>query len=292
MQLTCPNCNAKYNIADGAIPPSGRTARCSACGTKWWAMPSAPVEPEAKPSKAEVKAKLAALLAAAEKAKKEARREPKEVARRKAQGRVNLINGLAIAIPWLVAACFLFGVGGSAIIYRSEIVGIWPKTATIFAKLGMPANLYGVDIQSVSVTTTLEANGPRIEVKGVLKSVSRKPEFVPYLKLTLVDPAGNEKLSWMIDPGIEVLPPGVAHRFSSSRTNPVRGPLNAVLIFAEPPRKGPVPTVLPPPRAEAPEPTAPDTEAPEAEAAQAAAASDSPKVAGEAKAKEAPIPAP
>jgi predicted Zn finger-like uncharacterized protein len=276
MQITCPNCNAKYNIAEGAIPPSGRNTRCSACGTKWWATPPIPDAPGAKPSKAEVKAKLAELLVAAEKAKKEARREPKEVARRKAQGRVNLINGLAIAIPWLLAACLLFGAVGSAIIYRSEIVQMWPKSATVFAKLGMPANLYGVDIQSVSVTTTLEANGPRIEVKGVLKSVSRKPEFVPYLKLTLVDPAGNEKLSWMIDPGIEVLPPGVAHRFSSSRTNPVRGPLNAVLIFAEPPRKGPSSTLLPPPKPEAPKD---------------ATASSTTKGDAGAKSKEAPIPA-
>jgi predicted Zn finger-like uncharacterized protein len=276
MQITCPNCKAKYNVAEGAIPPSGRTTRCSACGTKWWASPPLPEVPAAKPTKAEVKAKLAALLAAAEKAKKEARREPKEVARRKAQGRVNLINGLAIAIPWLVAACFLFSAVGAAIVYRSEIVRMWPKTATLFAKLGVPANLYGVDIQAVSVTTTLEANGPRIEVKGVLKSVSRKPEFVPYLKLTLVDPSGSEKLSWMIDPGIEVLQPGVAHRFSSSRTNPVRGPLNAVLVFAEPPRKGPAPTLLPPPKAEEPK---------------AAAAPDTTKSGANAKPKEAPIPA-
>ena len=252
MQLTCPKCNARYNVAEEVVPPAGRTARCSVCETTWWATPPMLDSFDAKPSKAEVKAKLAALLAAAEKAKKAAKPGPKEAARRKAQGRVNLINGLAIVIPWLLAACFLFGALGSAIIYRSEIVKIWPKTATIFAKLGLPANLYGVDIQSVSVTTTLEAKGPRIEVKGVLKSVSREPEFVPYLKLTLVDPAGNEKLSWMIDPGIEVLQPGVAHRFSSSRTNPVRGPLNAVLVFAEPPRKGPASTLMPPPRPDTP----------------------------------------
>ncbi|GIU66764.1 hypothetical protein PsB1_0918 [Candidatus Phycosocius spiralis] len=138
----------------------------------------------------------------------------------------------------------------TAITYRSDIVRLWPKTATLYAKLGVPANLYGVDIQSVIVTTTLEASGPRIEIKGILKSVSRRPEFVPYIRLSLVDPTGREQLTWMIDPGVEILQPGVAHRFSSARTNPIRGPLNAVLVFAEPPRKGPVPTLLPPPRAE------------------------------------------
>ncbi|WP_284359396.1 zinc-ribbon domain-containing protein [Candidatus Phycosocius spiralis] len=250
MQLICPTCNARYNVAESAVPPTGRTTRCSACGTKWWAKPPIPEVPAGKPSKAEVKAKLAALLSAAEKAKQAARSEPSGVAKRKAQGRIKLLNSIAITIPWLLAACMLAGAIVTAITYRSDIVRLWPKTATLYAKLGVPANLYGVDIQSVIVTTTLEASGPRIEIKGILKSVSRRPEFVPYIRLSLVDPTGREQLTWMIDPGVEILQPGVAHRFSSARTNPIRGPLNAVLVFAEPPRKGPVPTLLPPPRAE------------------------------------------
>jgi predicted Zn finger-like uncharacterized protein len=268
MQLTCPNCKARYNVTEEAVPPSGRTARCAACGTSWLAKPPVATASAGKPSKAEVEAKLA-------EAKKAAKLEPHEVARRKARGQIKLVNGIAAAIPWLLAACFLIGAIGASIIYRSDIVRLWPKTATVFAKLGVPANLYGVDIQSVTVTTTLEANGPRIEVKGVLKSVSRRAEFVPYLKLSLVDPAGREKLSWMIDPGIEVLQPGVAHRFSSARTNPVRGPLNAVLVFAEPPRKGSAPTLLPPPSAETAKP----------------AAVSNTKAAPSSKPKEAPIPA-
>ncbi|WP_347267161.1 zinc-ribbon domain-containing protein [Paracoccus sp. (in: a-proteobacteria)] len=35
MRLTCPSCRAQYQIADSAIPASGREVECSACGHVW-----------------------------------------------------------------------------------------------------------------------------------------------------------------------------------------------------------------------------------------------------------------
>lgn len=35
MRLTCPECAAQYEIADGLIPPEGRDVECSACGHGW-----------------------------------------------------------------------------------------------------------------------------------------------------------------------------------------------------------------------------------------------------------------
>ena len=35
MRLTCPNCRAQYEIAEDAIPASGRSVECSACGHVW-----------------------------------------------------------------------------------------------------------------------------------------------------------------------------------------------------------------------------------------------------------------
>ncbi|WP_198670723.1 zinc-ribbon domain-containing protein [Oceanicella sp. SM1341] len=35
MRLQCPNCSARYQVPDSAIPPTGRSVQCSACGTSW-----------------------------------------------------------------------------------------------------------------------------------------------------------------------------------------------------------------------------------------------------------------
>ncbi len=36
MRLTCPNCTAEYDIADGMVPPAGRHVQCTACHTRWF----------------------------------------------------------------------------------------------------------------------------------------------------------------------------------------------------------------------------------------------------------------
>jgi predicted Zn finger-like uncharacterized protein len=47
MILECPACHAQFNVPDGAIPPQGRTVRCSACKHQWHATIAAAPEPTA-----------------------------------------------------------------------------------------------------------------------------------------------------------------------------------------------------------------------------------------------------
>jgi predicted Zn finger-like uncharacterized protein len=39
MRITCPNCNAHYDIDRAMIPAAGRDVQCSACGTTWFQEP-------------------------------------------------------------------------------------------------------------------------------------------------------------------------------------------------------------------------------------------------------------
>ena len=41
MILTCPACDTKYVVKDGAIPPAGRQVRCAACKNSWHQDPAA-----------------------------------------------------------------------------------------------------------------------------------------------------------------------------------------------------------------------------------------------------------
>ncbi|MGY3439089.1 MULTISPECIES: zinc-ribbon domain-containing protein [unclassified Marinovum] len=36
MRLTCPNCDAQYEVPDDVIPPDGRDVQCSSCGKTWF----------------------------------------------------------------------------------------------------------------------------------------------------------------------------------------------------------------------------------------------------------------
>lgn len=50
MQITCPNCQARYLVRDADIGPEGRTVRCSKCKHSWRA--SLPVMPLVEPAPA------------------------------------------------------------------------------------------------------------------------------------------------------------------------------------------------------------------------------------------------
>lgn len=160
-------------------------------------------------------------------------------ARNKVQGRVRLINGAAAAGAWAVSLLAAAGIVWTGVHHRAELVKIWPQSATLFAAIGLPANLYGIDIARVQVRDGVDARGQRIIVAGVLRGVGQGPVAVPYLKVALLDRQGVEKASWLVDPGISVLQPGQAQAFETQRRNPPRGQLTAVVAFAEPPPAAP-----------------------------------------------------
>jgi len=42
MRLVCPNCEAKYEVPDDAIPDTGRDVQCASCGHAWFQMRAKP----------------------------------------------------------------------------------------------------------------------------------------------------------------------------------------------------------------------------------------------------------
>jgi predicted Zn finger-like uncharacterized protein len=45
MRLTCPNCDAAYEVPDGMVPATGRHVQCTACHTRWFARGTAAEAP-------------------------------------------------------------------------------------------------------------------------------------------------------------------------------------------------------------------------------------------------------
>ncbi len=50
MRLVCPNCEAKYEVPDDAIPDTGRDVQCANCGHAWFQMRSRSSSEWAKPA--------------------------------------------------------------------------------------------------------------------------------------------------------------------------------------------------------------------------------------------------
>ena len=48
MNLTCPNCGARFKIKDDALGTKGRKVKCGKCEHRWYALPEAAVAAPAR----------------------------------------------------------------------------------------------------------------------------------------------------------------------------------------------------------------------------------------------------
>lgn len=242
MILKCPSCEAKYQIADGAIGASGRNVRCAACGHYWFQKPDGIEEisilekenaikiKSEKPAPIE-KRKIGFSL----NKKNEKPNSPHQKMRARAHNKIKISQISAIAAGWFSAFFILFSLGFLMVQNRVAIAKKWPKSASLFSAIGAPVNLYGLEIKNVSLSMGQDAQGPRLLVKASIQNIAANAKTVPYLRVTLFD--GNKKVvSWLVDPKVTVLEKGAKADFEGIRRDPPNGNLRAQISFSEMPK--------------------------------------------------------
>nr|WP_294543735.1 zinc-ribbon domain-containing protein [uncultured Rhodopila sp.] len=125
MQIACPSCAATYEVPAARLKP-GRSVRCSACGAEWKPAPEAEPEPPppAEPpaaiplatAGAEPAAPPAPFLTAMERLAAEPSRPPRSP---------------VLLAAWLVTFLLLASGGISAVVWRAEIMRVWPPSSHI-----------------------------------------------------------------------------------------------------------------------------------------------------------------
>ncbi len=202
MILTCEKCTTSYSVSDDAIGAEGRKVKCIGCGHVWVQMASdgdAPAE-DAKPDKR-----------AAKKTK-----DKSAIASRSA-GAVTLA-ALLLLIGGLAAAIYAG---------RAAIVQSWPPAALMYEEFGI--GLDGLDLSSIpgvgagleyrNVTSEVlpDAFGNTLWVRGEVHNASEIPRPVPVLRASLADAEGAALESWTFSLEVEMLQPGAAAGFETSR---------------------------------------------------------------------------
>jgi len=129
MQIACPSCAASYEVPSARLKPD-RSVRCSRCGAEWKPVreagpeaPPPPPEPSpAEPSPAEPPAEPAVpptpFLAAMERLAAEPSRPPRPP---------------ALLAAWLLTFLLLGAGCVSAVVWRAEIMRVWPPSGRILA---------------------------------------------------------------------------------------------------------------------------------------------------------------
>jgi predicted Zn finger-like uncharacterized protein len=232
MLLTCPSCETSFRIKPDALGPSGRTVRCARCHTNWFAAPegverqpaiaeaaaigagsaSLPVIPSNDPVNDTVndtiswrepfaENELAPPLVpndlnsmtpvlredAAEAEIKPARRAlpPRPLPRKASR------KGLGVATLAAAAALVVL-----AIAARASVVRAIPDLGGLYAAIGLPVNLRGLEFRDVRTTSETQDGIAVLVIEGEVANIAKHAVEVPRVRLAVLGTGGQELYSW------------------------------------------------------------------------------------------------
>ncbi len=219
MLIVCPACASEYRIDAERVGTGGRSVRCAACRETWFisadevvaAMfdemagdeePAAAPPPPEPPPPAEEPAPRPAV------ARPVKRSKPKRPPRRLS--------------PALAACLVLAAALPLALLGRVTVVRAMPQTAGLFARIGLPVNLRGIDLADVAAFQVAAdgSNPARLVVEGDLVAVARERVAVPPIEVEVRDAEGQLLYLWSVPGPRAALEPGERARFKASLSAP------------------------------------------------------------------------
>lgn len=254
MILTCPECATSYFVDDSRIPAAGRSVKCSSCGARWVATldgvaeaptlnaapaPQAASEPAVEPPPAAVAAEPAAPpiddlefvpSSAAEPEKPPGRARHRRSATGKSAPSARR-EAKATAFVWAVAAVVVVALVGAAILFRAEVVRVWPKSSAAYAGLGLPVESVGLVIESVRVEPTFEGGRPVLSLTGAVRNVRDEAVKAPALRISLLDRTGKAIAAKVARPLDPLIPAGALRHFALAISDPPSNAQNLRVTF-------------------------------------------------------------
>ena len=234
MILTCPACATRYFVAVGAVGPQGKTVRCSGCSHRWTAMPQTDTEPEpSAAARVPMPTTVAESTAAPE---PETERAPANTAPRafrekvvaKKTVRQAVVNGMVWAgigtgFALLIAATLIFRVG---------VVRLAPRTASVYAALGMPVNPVGLVFEGVIAKPGLQDGHDALVISGTVRNIEKQPIAAPALAIRVLDKSGHAVLTRKADNDTGMIAPGQTHNFVVAVLDPPAAANDVEVAFA------------------------------------------------------------
>jgi len=258
MLITCPTCASSYRIDAAKIGPEGKSVRCAACRETWFITPDAAEEeaPEAAlatqdeaPSDPVADAAWEEATAAvrdnavpegdgADKEPAPRKRKPpgKKAPARKGGAKRRPSSGKGFPLsPPAIGLLVLLAALPIACLARSSVVGLVPRTASLFSAIGLPVNRRGLEIRDVVAfqRPAAEDRGAELVVEGDLVGVGQGDVPVPGLQIEISDAAGKPLRVFPARAPRSVLGAGETARFRARLADPPAAGRGVLLRFAD-----------------------------------------------------------
>lgn len=223
MILTCPECATSYFVDDSKIPADGRTVKCASCGARWTAY-AEPADLELAVSEEEgavAREPEPAVIQEAEPTELSGEELPRRF-RAKAETERKVREAAATGVIWAGMAGALVVLVAVALVFRVNVVRIWPQAASAYAGIGMPVNSLGLVIEGAEWQPSLQDGHPAMSISGSIRNIENHAVTSPALKISLLD-AKNKPISTKIArPADAVVPPGETRHFAIAILDPPR----------------------------------------------------------------------
>lgn len=213
MILTCPSCGTQYFAEDSTFGDSGRSVKCAACGHSWHVHGKAGLDPETP-------------VAVAGGAHEAYRAKVRERRQRRSQ--------LAASMAWTMTAGVFALAITAAVIWRNDVVRVWPESAHAFKAAGLEVNRFGLDFVDIEASRTFDGTTPILTVSGSVTNVSRIAQPGSGVRIGLRDELGVEVASLVTSIDQQEVPPGGDARFTTRLENPPVEAFDLELSFVEP----------------------------------------------------------
>ncbi len=229
MIIVCPECATRYTVKPDSFNPNGRTVRCTKCSNTWFQKyipedvldldaPSPGPGPDnageshdVRPTSGgtgsiDVETEAARLLKAS--------RRTTDRLRARARKRRGNLRGWLLLTGSLAAAIVL------AVQFRVPVVRTLPTVATLYAAVGLPVNVRGMEFRNLATEQQFENGMPVLAIRGEIVNISPEPKSVPRLRFSLRDGARQELYHWSMNVRKEPLNPDEAVPFVARLASP------------------------------------------------------------------------
>lgn len=238
MLIVCPSCASEYTIDPAHVRPDGRTVRCAACRETFFVEPA--VEEEISPDEwsrllDEAGVPPAGAITVDASAAKEAP-APAPAEPRSLPSLAGLRAGLAGALrrvpPALPLGLAVLAAVAGLLAGRGAVVRHVPETARLYAAIGLPVNLRGLDIGAVASQLTGEGREAVLTVEGTIANPSVREAEVPQLLIALLAADGQALYTWTNEPPRKTLAAGEEVRFRARLAAPPLDGRDVLVRFA------------------------------------------------------------
>lgn len=261
MILTCPSCEARFNIKPEALLPSGRSVRCSKCAHTWKELPPedmpkrvieeepTPMVPvpdtfDSDPDYEDVReeadddpddVEVPSLESIEEAASNEDEFElPAFTPRTRSRRQQREAKSKGPMLMWGAIVAVLAIVFGGGFFGRAAIIDVWPPASMIYGMVGLaPGPGFGLELRNVAPKQKVEGDTAVLVISGEVVNISSRLRNVPTLQGSLLDAGQNEIHSWTFSMAPEELAPGESGTFSTRVPNPPEGARGLEVTFVD-----------------------------------------------------------